>query len=265
MLRSFLLIPFGIGLLFLSTGARADALDDILEAGVIRVGVAEFVPWTMRGPDGEVRGFEVDVARKIARDMGVRPRLVAYEWEEIIPALRAGEIDMIAGGMAITPARALLVNFTRPISRSGVGLAAGIEKTRGVESLEALDREGVLIGTVAETLGAEVARTLFVAATVRPFPTAAEAEQALLDGRAHAYVASVPEVRFLALRHPDRVDVPLDAPLLASVEGLAVRKGEQELLNFLDAWVTAHSADRWLENTHEYWFGTLDWLAKEED
>ena len=68
--------------------------------------------------------------------------------------------------------------------------------------------------------------------------------------------------RFLVLKHPTKLDLPIDEPLLASSEGLAVRKGEQQLLNFLDAWVTARRSDQWLQTTRDYWFGTLDWMTQ---
>jgi len=109
--------------LFITPFAAADVLDDILDKGTIRVGVAEFVPWTFRAESGDLVGFEVDVAKKIASDMGVAAEFKVYEWDAIIPALQNDEIDVIAGGMAITPERALKVNFSRPLAKSGVGLA----------------------------------------------------------------------------------------------------------------------------------------------
>jgi len=68
-----------------------------------------------------------------------------------------------------------------------------------------------------------------------------------------------------ALRNPAVVDVPIDEPLPASAEGLAVRKGEQQLLNFLDAWVTSRQADKWIQSTRDYWFETLDWAGQLEE
>ncbi len=74
------------------------------------------------------------------------------------------------------------------------------------------------------------------------------------------YLAGMPQPRFLALRHPDKVDFPLESPLLTFKAGMAVNKGEQEWLNFLNSWVTARDADRWLASTYSYWFGSLDWV-----
>ena len=72
----------------------------------------------------------------------------------------------------------------------------------------------------------------------------------------------MPEATFVVLKNPTTTDLPISEPLLASSEALAVRKGEQQLLNFLDAWVTARQTDKWLVTTRNYWFGTLDWAAK---
>ena len=92
--------------------------------------------------------------------------------------------------------------------------------------------------------------------------TSAEAEQSIIDGKAHAYLASMPEAKFLSLQNPDKIDLPMSKPLLASRAGLAVKKGEQEMLNFLNAWVTAREADRWLTTARKYWFDSIDWTKE---
>lgn len=260
-LKSFLkILPF-LALIAVSP-ASADALDDVLERGSIRVGVSEFAPWTMRTKSGDLIGFEIDLANKLAEDMGVTAEFSVYQWDAIIAALQAGEIDMIAGGMAITPARALQVNFSRPVATSGVGIAANTDKTADIETLADLNRDNITITTVADTLAASVTERLFPDANVKVYQTPEPAEEDVVEGRAHALVTSMPEARFLVLRNSGDLDLPISDPLLASAEGLAVRKGEQQLLNFLDAWVTARTTDKWLATTHDYWFGTLDWVSR---
>lgn len=241
------------------TSANADVLDDILERGTIRVGVAEFAPWTLKTKGGELIGFEIEVATKVADDMGVKPEFKVYIWEDIIPALQKGEIDVIAGGMAITPARALQVNFSRPLATSGVGLATNTRMTRDIKSVRELDAADIVIVTVKDTFAASVAKMLFASAELKVFSTRDEAESEILEGRAHVYLASMPEAQFLALKYADVVDVPMAEPMIANSEALAVKKGEQQMLNFLNAWVTARQSDKWLPTTRDYWFATLDW------
>jgi len=241
--------------------AYADVLDDILDRGTIRVGVAEFAPWTIKTKSGELIGFEVEVARKIASDMGVEPEFTVYEWEKIIPALQQGDIDVIAGGMSITPARALQVNFTQPLATTGITIATNTEKTVNITSLKELDEEHVIISVVADTLAHSVAQTFFGNAQIKVHPTSKLAEKDVIEARAHVYVATSPEVNFLALNNPLEIDVPMDEPMMASSEALAVMKGEQELLNFLNSWVVAHKTDKWIGSSRFYWFETLDWVS----
>ena len=249
-------------ILLLPAITGADVLEDILDKRAIRVGVSEFVPWTMKTKAGELIGFEIDVARKIASDMGVKPEFMVYEFEQLIPALQQGEIDVIAGGMAITPRRALQVNFSQPLANSGISIATNTEKTKNVSALRHLNDERIVIAVVADTLAHSVTRTFFAQANIKTYPTSEIAENEILENRAHAYIASTPEINFLALMNRKKVDVPISEPIMASSEGLAVRKGEQELLNFLNSWVVARQADKWLATTHDYWFKTIDWVPK---
>jgi polar amino acid transport system substrate-binding protein len=75
----------------------------------------------------------------------------------------------------------------------------------------------------------------------------------------------VPEINFLAIKNRRKVDVPIREPIMASSEALAVKKGEQAFLNFLNAWVTARQTDKWLGTTRDYWFNTMDWAEKIND
>lgn len=248
--------------LFFSPLAQADVLDNVLERKTLRVGVSLFAPWTIDAADNQLIGFEVDLAKKLAGDLGVDTELKVYEWDKIVPALQRGEIDVIAAGMAITPQRALTVNFSLPYMTSGVTLATNTGKTENIHSLEQLNQESIVITSVTDSFGHELSRTLFDQATQLPLATKEEAQQAVTSGRAHAYVASVPETLFLALDNPGTIDLPLGKPLVASKAGLAVRRGEQEWLNFLNAWVTARQADGWLDTNYNYWFKSLDWRTR---
>lgn len=245
-----------------SSLARADAMDDILERGTLRVGIAEFVPWAMPAKRGGYIGHDVDLGNKIAKDMDVRAEFNVYEWKDIIPALEAGEVDMIAGGIAITPQRALRITFTQPIALSGAGMATNTHMTRDVENLQQLNDPDIVIATVTDTFTEGVARSVFDKAEIHSHSNKDDAEKEILEGRAHAYISSLPAVQFLVMSNSDAVDLPLSEPIVGWAEALAVRKGEQELLNFLNAWITAYEADRWLDATREYWFESRNWTQE---
>jgi len=240
--------------------AHADAVDDILERGTLRVGIAEFVPWAMPAKRGGHVGFDVDIAVNIAKDMDVRAEFKVYEWKDIIPALEAGEVDMIAGGIVVTPQRALRITFTAPVASSGAGMATNTHMTKHVENMQQLNDPDIVIATVTDTFSEGVARSVFDKAEIHSHGSKDDAEKEILEGRAHVYISSLPAVQFLATNNSDAIDLPLSDPIVGWAEAMAVQKGEQELLNFLNAWVTAHTADRWLSATREYWFETRDWI-----
>jgi polar amino acid transport system substrate-binding protein len=238
---------------------QADVLEDVLNRGKLKVGVALFTPWAMKDASGKMIGFEIDVANKLAKEMGVELEHKVYGWTDIIAALNNGEIDVIIAGMGITPKRALQMIFSLPYAESGVALATNTELTAGIKDLKELNQPRIVVAAVAKTLGSDVAKLVFDNADLRIMATRAEAEKAMLDGKAHAYVAGSFETTFLSLQNPDKIDMPLSKPLLVSVAGMGVKKGEQEMLNFLNAWITARAADTWLSATQKYWFKSLKW------
>ncbi len=231
----------------------------IIDSGQIRVGVALFEPWVMRGKNNRLIGSEPDIARRLADDMGVQAEFRVYDWEKLIPALEKGEIDIIIAGMAIKPERALRVYFSAPYGSSGVGLAANSKLTTGFSSFADLQKPAVKIGALKNTAAASVAERVFPQTTITLFKTEAEAEQALLADKLAALVAFNPRPKFLALQHPGKVDVPLGKPLMSFKEAFAIRRGEHDLLNFLNAWIAVRQADHWLDSTHLYWFDSLQW------
>lgn len=242
--------------------AAARDLQEVLNSGSLRVGITLFPPWATRAGNGELIGFEVDVAKQLAADMGVKAELLAYDVERLVPALEAGEIDLIAAGLTITPERALHVNFSQPYADTGIGLATHSERTANMTDLSALDNEAYSIAVVEGTAAVQLARRVLPRAKAAVFPSAEAASRALVAGEVHGYLEDEPVPTFLALDYPDVIDVPLARPLLLSRAGFAVNKGDPDFLAFLNAWITAREADTWLPTTVSYWFKSLRWRER---
>jgi polar amino acid transport system substrate-binding protein len=233
--------------------------NEILKDGVLRVGVSLFTPWVLKNKNGQLTGFEIDVAKKLSKDMGVTPKFISYDWEKLIPALNDGKIDIIIAGMAITPKRALKVNFSLPYATSGIGLATNTEATKNIKSVDELNQKSIKIGVISETISEGLARQVFDKAVISVFQKSKEAEDAIVAGKIHAYMESKPIPYFIALEHPKKVDVPLSEPLLITKAGFAINKGDADFLSFLNSWIISRKADTWLDSTHDYWFESLKW------
>ena len=122
--------------------ASESVIEQIKQDGVIRIGLSLFVPWSMRDKNGDLIGYELDVGRKLAEDMGVEVEFVPTAWDGIIPALVSGNFDVIISGMSYTPQRNLTVNFSNPYAFTGLAILANKEMTAGM-SLEDLNSPDV--------------------------------------------------------------------------------------------------------------------------
>lgn len=239
--------------------AHAGTLQSVLNSGELRVGYTLAPPWALRDQDGELEGFEIAVARKLAADMGVEPQFRRYDYDQLIRALEAGEIDIVAAGLTITPERALHVNFSQPYSTGGIGIATNLETTADVERLEDLDTPAFRIAVIADSVAESLAERIVPRARIVRFYDENEAADALVSGDVDVYLEEDPIPSFLALEHPRSVDVPVDRPLLETRSAFAVIKGDPDFLAYLNAWIEAREADTWLPTTYQYWFRTLQW------
>jgi len=240
--------------------AQADMIETIQDRGTLRIGVSLFVPWTFKNNDDQLDGFDIAVAKQLAEDIGVTAEFKVFQLDEIITGLEKDEIDVIAAGLAITPQRALKISFSQPYMESGIALAANRKATKEIKTFVELDVAANKIGVVKDTLAMEFSERFFKNAKLEIFADVEQAEKAVLAGDVTVYVASVPEVNFLALEHPDTIDAPLNKPLIASQAGLAIKKGDQEWLNFLNSWIISRKANKWLDTAYKYWFETIDWV-----
>jgi polar amino acid transport system substrate-binding protein len=177
----------------------------------------------------------------------------------MIPALKKGEIDIIASGLSITPKRALEINYSAPYSSSGYSLVSNLALTKDFTSIKDLNSEKVYITAVKGTVSADLIKRVFPKAKIDLRKTEEDATSAVVNGTVHAFVSSSPIPEFISLKHSDKVDLPLKKPLLTTKEAFAINKGNQEMLNYLNAWITAHDADEWIDSSHEYWFNSLKW------
>ena len=238
------------------------AIEKVLQRGVLRVGFDTFVPWAMKDKSGNYIGFEIDVATRLAKDMGVKVEFVPTKWDGIIPALLTGKFDVIIGGMGIRPDRNLKVNFTIPYEYSGMSIMANKEKAAGFDSLEDFDKEDVVIAAKLGTTAANAAKKFMPKAELRLFGDEAQAVQELLNGRAHAMVASAPLPAHQVYKNPDKLFLPLKENFTKENIGFAVRKGDPDTLNYFDNWIRMVEAEGWLKERMHYWFETKEWEAQ---
>lgn len=244
--------------------SAASTIETIKKRGVLKVGMDIFQPWAMKDKNGKLIGFEIDVARRLAEDIGVKIEFLPTAWSGIIPALLTGKFDVIIGGMGITPQRALQVNFTQPYEFSGMSIVAHKKVAAGFTSLADFNNPEVQIAVKLGTTAAAAAKKFLPKAKLRMFDTEPQAYQELRNGKVHAVVGSAPRPAYEAVDYSETLFLPVQGTFTKEPIGFALRKGDPDTLAFFNSWITIANLEGWLEERHSYWFGSKDWISQVE-
>jgi polar amino acid transport system substrate-binding protein len=249
-------------ILFTSCGKKDSSgtlLDDIKERGVLRIGMSTFVPWAMNDREGNLIGFEIDVASELAKDMGVKAEFIPTKWSGIIPALLTGKFDVIIGGMGITDERQQKVDFTVPYDFSGMSIVASRKMAPGYSGIEDFNKKNIIIAARLGTTAAEAVKNNFPEAQVKLFDDESQAIQELLTERVHAVVASAPLPEFQSIKYKEKFYLPLKETFTKEPVGFALRKNETSAKEYFNSWIKKKHADGFLAERKNYWFMTRDW------
>ena len=243
------------------------ALEAIKKRGTLRIGLSTFVPWAMRDKKGDLIGFEIDVGKRVAEDMGVEIEHIPTAWDGIIPALLAGKFDVIISGMSITMKRNLTVNFTHPYANTGYILVGSraMAKKKGLKTLEDYNSSDITIATRRASTGAIAAKKNFPKAKLIFFDDGTMGIQETANGKVDATTSTPPKAAYDIEKRGDKLFV-VDKTLMSPTrEAFAVRKGDPDILNWFNNWIDNVKASGWLQERHAYWFTTREWADQLPD
>ncbi|HEY9057500.1 MAG TPA: ABC transporter substrate-binding protein [Aurantimonas sp.] len=148
-----------------------------------------YPPFNFLDASGELKGFDVDIAKALCDEMKVECSFVTQDWDGIIPALQNGNFDAIVASMSITPEREEQIAFTDKYYQTPPAIAVPKDSDITEATSEALS--GKAIGAQASTTHSRAAEALFPDADVRLYPTAEEYKLDIENGRVDAVMDDV--------------------------------------------------------------------------
>jgi len=201
---------------------------------------AAFPPFSDIDKNGNPTGFDVEAIQWIANEMGFEVKIMPVDWDAIIPTLKAGNIDLIASGMTITPERQKQVDFTDPYWR--INLAVVVREVKGddgalvpqysIFSAVAPGRTvGVQRGTTSQDWLTENLIDAGVGIKLKLYDNFLLALEDLLIGRIDAVVMDEPTARSAIAGKSAAVVGTIET---GEIYGYAVRKGDTKLLSLLN-------------------------------
>jgi octopine/nopaline transport system substrate-binding protein len=236
-------------------------------------------PWNLTDSSGKIVGFEPDLAMDLCKRAGFECKIIAQDWDGMIPGLKAGKFDVIMDGMAITDERKKEIDFTKPYAASpGSFLApkdSPLAKAPDAGKLINLDKDpkdgdaaikGVQAALKGKTLGVQVSTThanfagqyLKDIATVKEYKTTDDRDLDLKSGRLDAVLEDLPTNMATASK-PDGSALAVVGPefiggVFGPGEGMGIRKSDADLTAKFDTALAAAVADGTVKKLSEQWF-----------
>jgi len=242
--------------------ARADAIDDMKKKGEMVVGMeVAYVPYEFF-KDGEIVGYDCDIARKIAAKIGVKAVFIDTDWSGIIPALYAHKFDVIMSGMTMTKERAEKVYFSMPYGDASmmIFLRADESRIKGPEDLSGM--------VVAATLGSAGAGVIerFNAhlksegkpgfSDIKLFEHYPEAYLELSNHRADAVLNSLSTLAVVMRDQPGKFKMIGGIQDLKAYFGLAFRQQDGRFRDLANETLAEMKKSGELDALQVKWFGT---------
>ncbi len=241
--------------------AKKSTLEQILQRKELRVGLDPgYQPFEMVDKKGNFIGFDIDIAKELAKAMGVKLKIVNTDFDGIIPALLTDKFDIILSGMTITQERNLQINFADPYIVVGQAIILAAKHKDTVKSYKDLNSPKYTVASRIGTTGEMATKRMIPKATYKSFDKEADGAMDVVNGQADAFIYDLPfHVVFMAQHGTDAV-VLLDEPFTYEPLGIGIKKGDPDFLNFLNNFLRQIKSDGRYDRIYNKWIKGTGWF-----
>ena len=271
MTRSLVAVLVVAGLLagYVPMSVAADAvrispvLDRIQAKKELVVGTAASMPpFNMTTKDGQIVGMEIDLAQLIAGSMNVKLTLKTIPFNDLLPALEAGQVDMVLSSMTITPARNLKFAFVGPYFVSGKSILTKQKNAESMNEVSKINNSDYTLTALKGSTSQAFAEKVFPKAKLVLVENYDQAVAMLREDKAQAMVADMPICQLTAYRYPDAGLMTLKNPLSWEPIGIAIQANDLLMLNWLQNFLHTIEKDGTMGLVVDRWFKDGSWLSK---
>ena len=245
------------------TARVSPVLDRILAKKELVVGTAaDMPPLNMTLKDGRIVGMEMDIATLMADGLGVKLTLKPLHFNDLLPALEAGQVDLILSGMTMTPLRNTKVAFAGPYFGSGKSVLIKQENVGSLRSTEMMNNPDVTVAALKGSTSQAFVERFAPKAKLVVTDDYDQAIAMVLDGKVRAMVADFPICNVSVYRHRDKGLATLKNPLSYEPIGIALSPNDPLLLNWAQNFVAYLINSGELSLLREKWFEDASWVPQ---
>ena len=246
-----------------SSTSASPVLDRIQKRGELIVGtMGDMPPLNMTAKDGEIFGLEPDLAKMMAKAMDVKVKFVTKPFSELLPALRAGEVDMVLSGMTITPKRNMEVAFVGPYFISGKAFLTKVKTIALAKKTAEVNSPNTKIVALKDSTSQTFAEAVLDKTTLYTTGTYDEAVDMVLKDKVHAMIADYPICVVSVFRYPEAGLLSVVTPLTYEPIGIAIPANDPLLMNWTTNTLNSIEASGNLDELRLKWFAKGSWLEK---
>ncbi len=246
-----------------AAASASPVIDRILQRGELTVGMAgNMPPLNMTTKEGELIGYEVDLAGAMAKAMGVRAKLAVIPFAELLPALQSGKIDLILSNMTITPGRNLKAAFVGPYFISGKAFLTKKKTIAMVDEPQDIDAKNTRLVALKGSTSQAFVEKAIPDATLLTANDYDEAVKMVLEDKVHAMVADYPICVVSVFRYPNQGLLSVVTTLTYEPIGVGVPAGDPLLVNWVENFMGLAEETGLLQELKEKWFLQTDWLNR---
>ena len=243
--------------------SASPVLDRIQSRGELVVGtMGNMPPLNMTSKDGEIFGLEPDLARLMAKAMNVKVKFVTKPFNELLPALQNGQVDMVLSGMTITPERNRKVAFIGPYFISGKAFLTKIKTIAYADEAKDANNPDTKIVALKGSTSQAFAEEYLDKTTLFTTGTYDEAVDMVLQDKAQAMIADYPICVVSVYRYPEAGLLSIVTQLTYEPIGIAIPANDPLLMNWTRNTLNNIEGSGILDELKLKWFTEGDWLNK---
>lgn len=233
-------------------GPPAQRLGDVRARGILRVGVfTDAVPYAFLNPEGQLVGFDVEMAHALASSLGVSPRFIAIERSRLAEMLDGGVCDIVMSGLVVTMATADAVEFSAAYNEERIGFLVPDHRRGEFVEGPALVGRPLRLGVPSPRFVEAVQRKLPLA-TIEPRPLQDVLNAGTL-GDLDAIVLPIDTATYASRIQPALAAVLPEGDNTRGVMAYAVPRGAESLRAFVNTWIEFTRALGSFADAHRYW------------
>jgi polar amino acid transport system substrate-binding protein len=240
-----------------TAGAPVSTLSRVTRRGELILGTSgNMPPMTQALADGKVVGFDIDMARLMASGMNVKLNIKILPFDQLLPALERGDIDVVISNLTMTPERNLHAAFVGPYMTSGKCVITRRADLARAEEAKDINVPDTRLAALAGSTSADFVRTLLPRATLTLVQSNEEGVGLITDNKVDGMMADYPICLSILQRHPDAGFVSLMSLLNYEPIGIAVPAQDTLFINWTENFLQRLQGVGLFDELSNKWFGT---------